>query len=94
MINRSEGNIISNGGTPAFMAPEVCGGEKHLGWPADVWAFGVTMYLLAVGHLPFYARKVCVLCILHNTQYNIPADFDCPIAMQFVLFSFSFLKCG
>ncbi len=62
-------NIISNGGTPAFMAPEVCGGEKHLGWPADVWAFGVTMYLLAIGHLPFYARKVCI-AYTHTIQYT------------------------
>ena len=47
--------LVSAGGTPLFMAPEVCSGEEHSGFPSDVWALGVTIFLLATGRPPFVA---------------------------------------
>lgn len=41
-------------GTPAFMAPEQLRGENHLiDGQTDIWAFGVTMYLMLCGRAPF-----------------------------------------
>lgn len=42
-------------GTPAYLAPEVIRGEPVTA-AADVWAFGVTLYQVLVGRLPFSAR--------------------------------------
>jgi serine/threonine protein kinase len=39
-------------GSPAFLAPEVFLGDAP-GFPADLWAFGVTLYVLVHGRLPF-----------------------------------------
>jgi serine/threonine protein kinase len=39
-------------GTPAFLSPEVFDGGKP-GAAADMWAFGVTLYALLFGRLPF-----------------------------------------
>lgn len=40
-------------GTPAFLSPEACNGEKHSGKMADIWAVGVTLFIFTYGHLPF-----------------------------------------
>ena len=41
-------------GTPSYMAPEQIRGENHLiDGQTDIWAFGVTMYLMLVNTLPF-----------------------------------------
>lgn len=43
-------------GSPAFMSPALCAAEHGAthGCPDDVWAFGVTLYCLVMGRLPFY----------------------------------------
>ncbi len=46
-------------GTPGYMAPEQVRGENHLlDGQTDIWAFGVTMYRMLVGTLPFRAKGV------------------------------------
>ena len=47
-------------GSPAFMSPALCEaghGETH-GCPDDIWAFGVTLYCMVVGRLPFYKENL------------------------------------
>ncbi|EAY01511.1 CAMK family protein kinase [Trichomonas vaginalis G3] len=41
-------------GTPVFYSPEQCSGEPYLGKPADCWAFGIVLYLMIFGKLPFF----------------------------------------
>jgi [calcium/calmodulin-dependent protein kinase] kinase len=41
-------------GTPAFYSPEECRGQGYHAKPAEVWSLGVSLYLMAFGHLPFY----------------------------------------
>lgn len=40
-------------GTPLFIAPEIVNDEQYDGTKADIWAFGVTMHILASGKLPW-----------------------------------------
>jgi serine/threonine protein kinase len=40
-------------GSPAFLSPEECSGEMYYPKPADVWAYGVTLYRAIFGVLPF-----------------------------------------
>eukprot|EP00742_Colponemidia_sp_Colp-10_P012232 GILJ01013699.1.p1 GENE.GILJ01013699.1~~GILJ01013699.1.p1 ORF type:complete len:1185 (+),score=155.10 GILJ01013699.1:32-3556(+) len=58
-----EGKVLSDGGapfamtatkgTPAFAAPETLTGLAFDGSAADMWAVGVTLYVLLFGRLPF-----------------------------------------
>lgn len=41
-------------GTPAFYSPEECRGDPYYGKPADVWAYGMTLYVMIYGKLPFF----------------------------------------
>eukprot|EP00756_Hemistasia_phaeocysticola_P040293 Hpha_TRINITY_DN16856_c0_g5::TRINITY_DN16856_c0_g5_i4::g.152390::m.152390/K07359/CAMKK2; calcium/calmodulin-dependent protein kinase kinase 2 len=40
-------------GTPFFLPPEACSGERFSTKGQDVWALGVTLYLLLFGRVPF-----------------------------------------
>ncbi|KAK8891398.1 hypothetical protein M9Y10_028606 [Tritrichomonas musculus] len=41
-------------GTPAFYSPEQCTGKPYEGKPTDIWACGVSLYILLYGKLPFF----------------------------------------
>ncbi|EAX94494.1 CAMK family protein kinase [Trichomonas vaginalis G3] len=45
--------LIDTRGSPAFLSPEECGGDPFLPKPADVWAFGVSLYSIIFKKLPF-----------------------------------------
>lgn len=40
-------------GTLPYMAPEIISKKNYYGQPADVWALGVILYLMASGVFPF-----------------------------------------
>ena len=64
-------------GTPAFMCPELCAGEKYDGRLSDVWSLGGTMFMLRFGRPPFIASKVLQLAykIMHDPLV-FPFDVD------------------
>lgn len=43
-------------GTKLFMAPEIFSAAEYDPMKADIWAIGVTLYLMATGNYPFYAQ--------------------------------------
>eukprot|EP01059_Diplonema_ambulator_P025650 TRINITY_DN4275_c0_g1_i1.p1 TRINITY_DN4275_c0_g1~~TRINITY_DN4275_c0_g1_i1.p1 ORF type:complete len:989 (+),score=330.71 TRINITY_DN4275_c0_g1_i1:378-2969(+) len=45
--------VADTRGTPAFLPPEVIRNEKIPGTMTDIWALGITMYILTCGQLPF-----------------------------------------
>ena len=58
--------VRATAGTPAFYAPEMCGDDKtgakvYSGKAADVWAFGVCLYMWIFHRLPFEAPTVFML---------------------------------
>ncbi|CAG9463826.1 unnamed protein product [Pedinophyceae sp. YPF-701] len=53
-----EDRLLAVKGTPAFLAPEICMGEEFSGAAADVWAAGVTLYVMLCGELPFGTRSM------------------------------------
>jgi serine/threonine protein kinase len=61
---RPFGDCASLGvGAPAFSAPEVFAGQVP-GYAADMWAFGVTLFAMVYGRLPF--RGASYLTVQHN----------------------------
>lgn len=52
-LNAPDQMLIDTKGTPAFLSPEECGGRLFKPKPADVWAYGVTMFSCLFNCLPF-----------------------------------------
>jgi serine/threonine protein kinase len=73
-------------GSPAFLSPEECGGEPFYPKPADVWAYGVTLFSVAFHSLPFrldqgqgksIANTVfAVTQLLNSEELVVPDDRD------------------
>lgn len=51
--------VSKSPGTPAYTAPECCEGGAYGGTKADVWALGVSLYLLRYGGFPFSSTTAC-----------------------------------
>jgi serine/threonine protein kinase len=48
----SEETLLTNCGTPVYMAPEIWGGKPYT-LKVDVWSIGIVMYYLLSGAHPF-----------------------------------------
>lgn len=76
---RVSANDLPSGkaGTPSHMAPEVYRGLPH-GFGADCWSFGVLVYEMLTGHLPFQQQTD-----LLKAEYTTPAGIP-PLAADLV----------
>ena len=52
-------------GTPLYMSPEQCVGATDIDGKADVYALGVILFELLVGHTPFDAENALALLNMH-----------------------------
>ncbi|EAX99292.1 CAMK family protein kinase [Trichomonas vaginalis G3] len=52
-LSSSNERLNDTKGSPAFLSPEECGGGDFAPKPADVWAYGVSLYMSLFGILPF-----------------------------------------
>lgn len=59
VFNGDDDTLYSSAGSPAFLAPELCtAGATASGKAVDVWACGITLFYMLVGHVPFMADNV------------------------------------
>ncbi|ESO12845.1 hypothetical protein HELRODRAFT_132363, partial [Helobdella robusta] len=60
-------------GSPPYAAPELFNESSYYGMYVDIWALGVLLYFVVVGHLPFRADTIGILkkCI-NDCDMEIP----------------------
>ncbi|HEX4354650.1 MAG TPA: protein kinase, partial [Polyangiales bacterium] len=71
-LNKREGTLAFTEydavlGTPAYMAPEQCSGQV-LSPATDIYALGVTLFLLISGRLPFDESETTALLVAHTSH--------------------------
>jgi serine/threonine protein kinase len=70
----SDRTIITNVGSPAYMAPELVTGTVQACASTDIYALGVVMYYLLCGRLPFEgANTMSVIYQIVNTEAEPPS---------------------
>ncbi len=76
-INRvSDRTVITNVGSPAYMAPELITGGAQASVVTDIYALGVVMYYLLAGRLPFSgADMMSAINQIVNTEATPPGAF-------------------
>ena len=74
-INKvSDRTVITNVGSPAYMAPELVTGQAQASHLTDIYALGVVMYFLLAGKLPFSgANTLSVIYQIVNTDPEPPS---------------------
>lgn len=73
---KDDDNVSRTSGSPAFQAPEIATGEiKYSGMKVDVWALGVTTYLLLTGKVPFFSESLVGLFdVIGKGVYETPEN--------------------
>jgi serine/threonine protein kinase len=62
-------------GSAAYAAPEMIGGKKYIGTQIDAWAFGVILYVIVCGQLPFDDKSMSRMFLaIMSGKYTFP-DF-------------------
>ncbi len=59
-------------GTPSFMSPEQCRGEKNLDVRTDIYSLGVTVYFAISGELPFTGDSPFSIMLKHQNEKAKP----------------------
>ncbi len=74
-INKvSDRTVITNVGSPAYMAPELVTGQAQASHLTDIYALGVVMYYMLTAKLPFSgANTMSVIYQIVNTEPDPPA---------------------
>ena len=74
-INKvSDRTVITNVGSPAYMAPELVTGAAQASHLTDIYALGVVMYYMLAGRLPFTgASTMSVIYQIVNTDPDRPS---------------------
>ncbi len=70
----SDRTIITNVGSPAYMAPELVTGTAQASHLTDIYALGVVMYYMLTARLPFSgANTMSVIYQIVNTEPDSPS---------------------
>jgi eukaryotic-like serine/threonine-protein kinase len=84
-INKvSENTVVTNVGSPAYMAPELVTGAAQASHLTDIYALGVVMYYLLTARLPFSgANTLSVIYQIVNTDAPPPSGVRNGLAPEF-----------
>jgi serine/threonine protein kinase len=78
------GRITQTGaamGTPQFMPPEQCLG-RPVDHRADIYSFGIILYLVFTGHLPFNGSTLAEIVYRHTTEAPRPPSQHRPLPAE------------
>ena len=67
------GKLTNFRGSFIYTAPELFSRAPYDPFKADIWSFGVTIYVLATGQLPFAAKDPSMLLKLIKIGYTTPS---------------------
>ncbi|KAL9653637.1 hypothetical protein ABK040_009114 [Willaertia magna] len=69
--------IKTAAGTPAFMSPESIKGDPYSGFKSDIWALGVTLYVILFNSTPFQGESyIQIYNSIQNEHLVIPHPLD------------------
>jgi len=72
-------------GTPQYMSPEQCSQSSHIDSRSDIYSFGIILYEMLVGHVPFAGESATMVMLKHlqdpvpsvlAERNDIPASID------------------
>ena len=61
-------------GTPAYMSPEQCAGDREIDGRSDLYSLGVVAYQMLSGELPFNATNTPGMLVKHLTERPTPVQ--------------------
>jgi len=62
-------------GTPQYMSPEQCSQDKAIDARSDIYSFGVILYEMLVGHVPFTGDSPTIIMMKH-LQDPVPSVLE------------------
>ncbi len=65
-------------GTPAYMSPEQCAGDKEIDGRSDLYSLGVVAYQMLCGYLPFSGSGTGALLVKHLSERPVPVTERAP----------------
>lgn len=81
-INEPEGSVDTNLtapnlviGTPQYMSPEQCSQDSEIDARSDIYSFGVILYEMLVGHVPFAGDSPTMVMMKH-LQEPVPSVME------------------
>ena len=61
-------------GTPAFMSPEQCAGDREIDGRSDLYSLGIVGYQMLSGELPFTAPNTPMMLVKHISERPLPIE--------------------
>ena len=81
VTSSSDSRLTATGvaiGTPAYMSPEQCAGDREVDGRSDLYSLGVVAYQMLCGSLPFSGGNTASLLVKQLSETPVPLRDRCP----------------